>query len=355
MGGSTFRQHKGLIKNSSITTFPSGKFLTYDKQNLVTYEQDVWAINSDNVKGNLFKGNDFSVQICFDIEFPEITKLQVYNGSSIICVPSYTHSIHGFHRVRWSCHARTVEYQSFVAQACLIGEMSEFDLNGYGSAAIMSPPVEPLPGSGILMESSLNTEGLAIADVNLTDLDFARKYGEVKNWAINMKAHKKEIFFNSALTLISKQNIESALMLGDACFELEEDRQAMHTIVDNYVSGKHSYKSPYTGKSINLLPHTMISKRNRCLAIGGLYYYDEEPLTAWLSWLAVTPEQQRNGIGTSIVQNLINIATDCGMKNVSVLAAQSETASAFYLSNGFVRSGDIEFLGKSLPRFVYSV
>lgn len=353
VGGSSFRRHRGLVLNSSITAFSDGSFLIYDKQNLVAYEKDVWSLSANQMCGNMFSGNDFSVQICFDIEFPEISRAQVFSGSPILCVPSYTHSLHGFNRVRWSCHARSVEYQCFVAQACLVGEMPELDLVGYGKAAILSPPVEPLPGEGILMETALNKEGLAYADVNIKDLDFARKYGEVRNWAINMNAPANEPAYVREIQMISAANRDLALRLGELCFEQQEDRLALSTIVSNYAAGQHKYESPFTRRTVNLLPHSMITKNSECLAICGLYFYEDQPQDAWLSWLAVTPEQQRHGLGTSFVKSMMKIASGCGMKKISVLASQSDVANAFYLSNGFKKEGSTIFLGKKLP--VYTI
>lgn len=125
----------------------------------------------------------FGVAICYDSEFPEATRALAEAGALALLIPAYTATQRGFQRVRWCALARAVENQVFVAHASLVGEIG-FEPVPYthGSSAIIAPSIEPFPPSAILAETSLNHEGLAIADLNFDDLVAAREAGDVRNW-----------------------------------------------------------------------------------------------------------------------------------------------------------------------------
>ncbi len=102
---------------------------------------------------------------------------------TIQCVPAYTETKHGFHRVRWCCHARTVENQIFVAHSSLVGDLGrEPVLKTFGSSAVLCPPLHQFPESGVLAETEMNEEGIAITDLDLDLLEEARATGDVRNW-----------------------------------------------------------------------------------------------------------------------------------------------------------------------------
>lgn len=121
--------------------------------------------------------------ICYDSEFPEAARALAESGVRVIGIPAYTETVHGFHRVRWGAHARATELQVFVLHASLVGSLGrEPIVSAVGSSAIITPSHAPFPESAILAETTMNEEGVAIADISLEDLEQCRHEGDVRNW-----------------------------------------------------------------------------------------------------------------------------------------------------------------------------
>ncbi len=64
-----------------------------------------------------------AILICYDIEFPELSRKVCEMGADIIFVPSCTDDRQGFLRVRYCCHARAIENQVFVAVTGTVGNL----------------------------------------------------------------------------------------------------------------------------------------------------------------------------------------------------------------------------------------
>jgi predicted amidohydrolase len=91
--------------------------------------------------------------------------------------------MHGFHRVRESCRARAIENQVFVVHASLVGSLGREPVpSTAGSSAILAPCVEPFPADGVLAETRLNAEEIAVAELDFEALVASRESGDVRNW-----------------------------------------------------------------------------------------------------------------------------------------------------------------------------
>lgn len=182
VGGSHFKQTPEGIMNVCAVGHPSLGVVLGAKNNLTQYEKEMW----DLVPGNgLVQVPDrrLGVTICYDAEFPESGRALSEHGATIQCVPAFTETLQGFHRVRWCCHARTVENQIFCVHASLVGSLGREPIpNAVGSSAILCPPLNQFPADGILMETMANQEDIAIADLDLDLLEEARQTGDVRNW-----------------------------------------------------------------------------------------------------------------------------------------------------------------------------
>jgi len=123
------------------------------------------------------------VMICYDSEFPEMARHLTDAGVKLFFVPYCTDTRHGHLRVRYCCHARTVENQCYVVTAGLVGNVdnvANMDIN-YAQSAILTPSDHPFARDGIAAESSENTEMMIFADLSLDTLDAARVRGSVRN------------------------------------------------------------------------------------------------------------------------------------------------------------------------------
>ena len=125
-----------------------------------------------------------AILTCYDIEFPEIVRMAVAKGADVIFCPSCTDDRHGFHRVRYTSHARAIENQIYVVGAGTVGSLPTVDFMraNFGQAAIMTPNDIPFPPQGVLAEGELNNDMIITADIDLHLLDEVRKKGSVTTW-----------------------------------------------------------------------------------------------------------------------------------------------------------------------------
>lgn len=182
VAGSHFRETpEGIVNASAIGDPEQGLALGY-KNNLTSYERDVWGL----VPGKgLAKPHDprLGLTICYDAEFPESGRALAEEGVLVQCVPAFTETQHGFQRVRWCCQARATENQNYVIHSSLVGSLGREPVpSTYGSSAILCPSHDNFPVEGHLGETELNEEGIVVADLSFERLDLARTQGDVRNW-----------------------------------------------------------------------------------------------------------------------------------------------------------------------------
>lgn len=182
VGGSHFKSTPEGILNVCAVAHPQLGVAITEKNNLTHYEQEIWGLNrGEGLK--MMPDARLGVTVCYDSEFPESGRALAENGVLLQCVPAYTETEHGFHRVRYCSHARAIENQIFVAHASLVGDIGREPVpSTFGSSAILCPTIAPFPANGILAETGINEEGIAHAEVNFEQLLEARQLGDVRNW-----------------------------------------------------------------------------------------------------------------------------------------------------------------------------
>lgn len=182
VGGSHLRKNSDGVVNVATIAVPSGDLFFQPKNRLTQWEIWPWGLQP-SFGLQKFPDPKLGVLICYDSEFPEASRSLADAGAQILCVPSYTESQHGYQRVNWSCRARAIENEIFVAQACVVGEIECFGLgSGYGRSCIIAPSKDPFPASAILAESPLNIEDIAIADIDFKALAQCRATGDARPW-----------------------------------------------------------------------------------------------------------------------------------------------------------------------------
>lgn len=180
--GSTFTLEDGKLLNRSWMVLPEGAAAAQDKMVMTQFELDDWGVQPGS---QLVEMPDprFGISVCYDCEFPAGVQAQAEHGVLALCVPSYTETWHGFHRVRNCCQARAIENQIFVLHAALFGSLGREPVpEAHGSAAILAPSVSPFPADGILAETDRDRESLAVADLDFEVLLSSRNHGDVRNW-----------------------------------------------------------------------------------------------------------------------------------------------------------------------------
>ncbi|MGV6807665.1 MAG: bifunctional GNAT family N-acetyltransferase/carbon-nitrogen hydrolase family protein [bacterium] len=124
------------------------------------------------------------ILICYDVEFPELARLQSEEGMQILLVPFWTDTKNGFLRVKTCAHARAIENECYVAIAGSVGNLPKVDGADiqYAQSAVFSPSDFSFPHDAVMAETTPNTEMTLIVDVNLEQLQVLQNEGSVRNY-----------------------------------------------------------------------------------------------------------------------------------------------------------------------------
>ncbi len=123
------------------------------------------------------------ILICYDVEFPELSRLLADKGMEILFVPFLTDTQNGYNRVRHCAQARAIENECYVAIAGSVGNLprvNNMDIQ-YAQSGVFTPSDFPFPTNAIATEATANTEMTLIVDVNLDLLKELHINGSVKN------------------------------------------------------------------------------------------------------------------------------------------------------------------------------
>lgn len=185
IGGTHVVRKDNKLYNIAHLFYPDGRVAEQAKLHITPTEVTEW---------NMAPGNDLQVfetdkgtiamLTCYDIEFPEIVRMAKAKGADVIFCPSCTDDRHGFHRVRYTSHARTIENQIYVVTTGTVGSLPTVDFMraNFGQAAVLTPNDIPFPPRGILVEGELNHDMIVTADLDLELLYQVRESGSVTTW-----------------------------------------------------------------------------------------------------------------------------------------------------------------------------
>lgn len=123
------------------------------------------------------------VLICYDSEFPELTRHLVNQGIKFLFVPYLTDNRQAYCRVKYCCQARAVENQIYVAMAGNVGNLprvTNLDIQ-YSQSCILTPCDFSFSRDGVAADTTPNVEMVAIADLRMDTLLEARQSGAVRN------------------------------------------------------------------------------------------------------------------------------------------------------------------------------
>lgn len=183
----------GKLYNTSFLCLRDGSIESQDKIHITPSEVESWGISGgEEIKVFQTDAGKVSIQICYDVEFPELGRLAADQGAEIFLVPFLTDTQNGYQRVRRCAQARAIENECFVAIAGCVGNLPKvhnMDIN-YAQSAVFSPSDFPFPVDAIVSEATPNTEMTVIADVNLDLLRELHAEGSVTN----LKDRRKDLY-----------------------------------------------------------------------------------------------------------------------------------------------------------------
>lgn len=174
----------GDIQNIAYVFLRDGSVHAQEKIHPTPNERHYWNIKGgDEVATIDTDCGPIGILICYDSEFPELARRMADEGARILFVPFCTDSRQGYLRVRYCCQARAIENQCYVVMSGNVGNLpgvENMDIN-YAESCILTPCDFPFARDGIAAECSENVETVAVADLDLTDLAWARASGTVRN------------------------------------------------------------------------------------------------------------------------------------------------------------------------------
>ncbi len=183
-GTHMLRDEHGHMKNVCFVFLRDGSVHRQEKIHPTPTEKEWWDVKGgDSLPVINTDRGPIGVLICYDSEFPELTRHLVDQGARIIFVPFATDTRQGYLRVRYCCQARTIENQCYFVLSGNTGNLprvQNMDIN-YGQSSILTPSDFPFARDGIAAETDLNSEMVAIAEVSMGDLVKARNMGTVRN------------------------------------------------------------------------------------------------------------------------------------------------------------------------------
>jgi len=185
IGGTHVTREGDRLYNVAHLFYPDGRIAVQPKLHITPTEVHEWKMTpGEDIKVFETDFGTISLLTCYDIEFPEIVRMVKAKGADVIFCPSCTDDRHGFHRVRYTSHARAIENQVYVVTTGTVGSLPTVDFMraNFGQAAVITPNDIPFPPQGIQVEGELNNDMIVTADLDLELLYQVREKGSVTTW-----------------------------------------------------------------------------------------------------------------------------------------------------------------------------
>ncbi|GLR16945.1 carbon-nitrogen hydrolase family protein [Portibacter lacus] len=183
----------GKLYNVGYLCRRDGTIARYEKIHVTPDEAKVWGMQG----GSKIQAFDtdcgkIGILICYDSEFPELSRILADEGMDILFVPFLTDTQNGYSRVRNCARARAIENECYVAIAGSVGNLPKvhnMDIQ-FAQSMVFTPCDFAFPANGIKAEATPNTEMILIADVDIDLLRELHQFGAVRN----LKDRRKDLF-----------------------------------------------------------------------------------------------------------------------------------------------------------------
>lgn len=170
-----------------------GSVVRYEKLHVTPDEAKIWGMQGGNGLQTFDTDcGKIGILICYDVEFPELSRLLADEGMDILFVPFLTDTQNGFSRVRNCAQARAIENECYVAIAGSVGNLPKvhnMDIQ-FAQSMVFTPCDFSFPTNGIKAEATPNAEMILIADVDIDLLRELNQFGAVRN----LKDRRNDIF-----------------------------------------------------------------------------------------------------------------------------------------------------------------
>jgi predicted amidohydrolase/ribosomal protein S18 acetylase RimI-like enzyme len=185
VGGSHFTVENDDLYNVAYLFHRNGGVDKQYKLHITKSERDWWGVKPGHgvevFETDVAKVN---IQICYDVEFPELTRIASSKGAMLIFVPFSTDERHGYLRVRYCAQARCIENPVYVAIAGTVGNLPQvknMDIQ-YAQSGIFTPSDFQFSRDAVGAECTPNIETVVVHDVDLEVMRRHRLSGTTTNW-----------------------------------------------------------------------------------------------------------------------------------------------------------------------------
>ena len=172
------------IYNVSYLCHRSGKIDEQRKIHITPHEQNDWVIQGgDKIAVFDTDAGRVGIQICYDVEFPELSRILATQGLDILFVPFWTDTKNSYLRVRHCAQARAIENECYVVIAGSVGNLPEVESLDvqFSQSAVLTPSDFSFPHDATLNEATTNTEMLLFSDLDMDKLKILHSEGTVRN------------------------------------------------------------------------------------------------------------------------------------------------------------------------------
>jgi predicted amidohydrolase/GNAT superfamily N-acetyltransferase len=174
----------GKLFNAGYLCRRDGSIERYEKIHVTPDEARVWGMQGGrHIQTFDTDAGKIGVLICYDVEFPELSRILAEDDMEILFVPFLTDTQNGYSRVRHCAQARAIENECYVAIAGSVGNLPKvhnMDVQ-FAQSMVLTPCDFAFPATGIKAEATPNTEMILFADVDLDLLKELNQLGAVRN------------------------------------------------------------------------------------------------------------------------------------------------------------------------------
>lgn len=181
------------LYNATYLCHRSGKTDEYRKIHITPNEQKYYGmVGGDRLQVFDTDCGKIGILICYDVEFPELSRILADQGMQMLFVPFLTDTQNGYTRVRHCAQARAIENECYVAIAGCVGNLpkvNNMDIQ-FAQSAVFTPSDFAFPTNAVKAETTPNTEMMLVVDVDLHLLDELHHFGTVKI----LKDRRKDLY-----------------------------------------------------------------------------------------------------------------------------------------------------------------
>lgn len=185
IGGTQFEVVDDVLYNTSFFFRRDGTLGSQRKLHITPAEAKWWGVTGGTELEVLDSDQGpIGINVCYDVEFPELARMQAARGARLLFVPYNTNDRYGHMRVRLCAQARCIENHMYVVTAGCVGNLpfvENADVH-YAQSAVLTPSDIPFARDGVGAEVSPDVETVLVHDVDLEVLRRHRSMGTTQNW-----------------------------------------------------------------------------------------------------------------------------------------------------------------------------